>query len=271
VTPIPTVRLASLVYADAPEPDDPAETYHEASKVAPATAARELAGAGRLEAIEELRASAARSVRRHPIRRRRRLPAATPLARPLDEALASRRTVREFSEQAIDFEALAAILGAAYGVTGSLGRGDGVQRLRAAPSAGALYPLELHVLARHVRDLPSALFHYDPLRASLEECAATPDLAEATPYVQLVSSAAATVVVSACFWRSRFKYGLRAYRFTLLEAGHVVQNLLLAAASLGLGAAPVGGFYDRRLDEMLGLDGVDESSLYLACIGQCAG
>jgi SagB-type dehydrogenase family enzyme len=264
------VRLASLVYADPPAADDPAETYHEASKVARATAARDLAGAARLEAVAELRATVARATRRHPLRPRHALPAPTPLVRTLDEALTARRTVRQFEGVAIESAELSAILHAAYGVAGALGRGEDAQPLRTAPSAGALYPLELHVVARGVAGLPAALYRFDPLRFGLEACGPVPDLAEVTPYAELADSAAAVVLVSACFWRSRFKYGLRAYRFTLLEAGHVVQNLLLAAAALGLGAAPLGGFYDRRLDELLGLNGVDESSLYLACVGRCA-
>jgi SagB-type dehydrogenase family enzyme len=72
------------------------------------------------------------------------------------------------------------------------------------------------------------------------------------------------------FWRSRFKYGLRGYRFVLLEAGHAAQNALLAAAALALAAVPLGGFYDRRVDELIEADGVDESALYLVCVGPAA-
>ena len=79
----------------------------------------------------------------------------------------------------------------------------------------------------------------------------------------LVLPSAAVIVLTALFWRSRFKYGQRAYRFTLLEAGHAAQNLLLTAAALGLRAQPVGGFYDRRVDELVGADGLHEASLYL--------
>ena len=73
------------------------------------------------------------------------------------------------------------------------------------------------------------------------------------------------------FWRSRFKYGARSYRFSLLEAGHVAQNFLLAAEALGLAATPVGGFYDDRVDQFVGVDGLFESSLYLLPAGRRAG
>ena len=80
-------------------------------------------------------------------------------------------------------------------------------------------------------------------------------------------SAAAVVLIAAIFGRTRFKYGLRGYRFALLEAGHVAQNVLLAATALGLAAVPLGAFYDRRMDAFLGLDGVNESSLYAIALG----
>jgi len=69
------------------------------------------------------------------------------------------------------------------------------------------------------------------------------------------------------FWRSRFKYGLRGYRFALVEAGHVVQNVVLAAAALGLPALPVGGYYDCRLDALVGANGLDEASVYAVVLG----
>ena len=83
----------------------------------------------------------------------------------------------------------------------------------------------------------------------------------------LVEGASALVVITGMFWRARFKYGVRGYRFALLEAGHVVQNAVLAAAALGLPALPVGGFYDRRLDALVGADGLDEASVYALLIG----
>jgi SagB-type dehydrogenase family enzyme len=69
------------------------------------------------------------------------------------------------------------------------------------------------------------------------------------------------------FWRSRFKYGLRGYRFALLEAGHVVQNLVLAATALRLPTLPLGGWYDRRVDALVGADGLDEATVYVVLVG----
>jgi SagB-type dehydrogenase family enzyme len=87
------------------------------------------------------------------------------------------------------------------------------------------------------------------LRAALVD----PGLADVT---------AALLLLTGVFWRSRFKYGARGYRFTLLEAGHVIQNALLAAADLDLAALPLGGFHDVLLDRMVGVDGLDEATLH---------
>lgn len=263
-----TVRNASAVYgAVEPPADDPAELYHEASKVGALTNTADFAGVARLAQSEDLLASTTRAVRRH-----LHLPT-IPLAEPaalrmsLDEALARRRSTREFDAGPLTFPELAALARAAYGVTGEI---DG-HPLRATPSGGALYPLEVTISARKVDGLEPGLYHLDPLDELLE-CVADGQvsIAATTPYAEIAAEAAAVFIVSAMFWRSRFKYGLRGYRFVLLEAGHLAQNVLLAAAALELAAVPLGGFYDRRVDGLLGVNGVDESSVYLICIGRPA-
>ena len=94
-----------------------------------------------------------------------------------------------------------------------------------------------------------------------------PELEAACPLPGLLAGAAAVVFVTAVFWRSRFKYGLRGYRFALLEAGHVAQNVLVAATELAVAALPLGGFYDARVERLLGVDGVDESVVYAIVLG----
>jgi SagB-type dehydrogenase family enzyme len=262
-----TARVASLTGADDVGGPDPIEDYHEASRIYRGCIDPRLSGRQLLETNLELRVSATRSVKRHP-----HLPA-VPLPDPelgratLAKALAARRSRRAFGDGPLACGQLASLLHAAYGVTGSLERTP--QLLRTAPSGGALYPLELYVAAQRVEGLDRALYHYDPLRHVLEHLASLPVLDGAclTPYAEPVEACAAVVAITAMFWRSRFKYGARAYRFTLLEAGHVAQNLLLAAAALGLAALPLGGFYDREVDALLGIDGIYEGSLYLLPIG----
>ncbi len=136
-------------------------------------------------------------------------------------------------------------------------------------SGGALYPLELYVIALAIDGVEPSVSHYNPFRHSLELLGPVDRKSVRSTLVDpaLADAAGALIVVTALFWRSRFKYGARGYRFSLLEAGHVVQNALLAAAALRLQALPVGGFYDRRLDGLVGADGLDEASVYALLLG----
>jgi SagB-type dehydrogenase family enzyme len=269
---IQTVRSASLIFGS-PEPanDDPAEAFHESSKLYPSFAARQTRGR-LLDSHLGLRLSSLRSVKRSS-----HLPA-VPLPEPVlpgtrfGDVVQSRRSERTFAEVPLQLADLSALLHAAYGVTHELDVGaPGLgPQLRTVPSAGGLYPLEIYALPWRVDELPRALYHFDPLRRVLEQIRRgelEDDVRAATVYDDAALGCGALFVVSAMFWRTRFKYGLRGYRFALLECGHLAQNLLLAATALGLAAVPLGGFYDRRVDQLLGLDGVNESALYMVAVG----
>jgi SagB-type dehydrogenase family enzyme len=262
-----TVRLASALGADGGSEPDPTEDYHEASRLYAGVTDPRVVGAARLERSLEMRITASRSTKRHPQRPFAPLPAASLGPATLAEAIASRRSRRSYGERPLELRTLATILHAGYGVTAAI---DGTpQALRTVPSGGALYPLELYVVAHRVEGLDLALFHYDPLRHGLEllRPVGSRAWAELSPYAEPLAECAAVVAITAMFWRSRFKYGARAYRFALMEAGHVGQNLLLAAAALGLESVPLGGFFDREVDALLGVDGIFEASLYLLPLG----
>jgi SagB-type dehydrogenase family enzyme len=271
-TPVPTVSDASSVYGDDGVPlDDPAETYHEASKLYPSMLARQVAGSIRLTSSPELQASARRAVRRNLNRSTLVLPGPDAPDVTLAEALRTRRSERTFGAGAVTLVELATVLHAGYGVTHPAGIDD-PQPLRTAPSGGALYPLEVYVVPARVEDTEPGLYHLDPLRHVLEAhslgAAPLEALESAAIYPEIVAGCAATLLVTGMFWRSRFKYGLRGYRFVLLEAGHLVQNVLLMCGALRLAAVPLGGFYDRSVDDLLGADGVNESVLYAVCLGR---
>jgi SagB-type dehydrogenase family enzyme len=266
-----TARWLEFIYGDRPDPDDPAEAYHEASKLSPSRLAWQMKGVRRLEASTELQLSSTRAVRRSG---GATMPSPTPapLASALGEVIARRRSRRDFGCGPIDLDALAALLDAGYGVTGAIESTDHPPvPVRAVPSGGALYPLELYAAVLRVQGLEPGLYHFDPLAPGLESvrpCLTADEVAALCTYPEIGSSCAVLLLVAGIFGRTRFKYGLRGYRFALLEAGHVAQNIVLAATALDLAAVPLGAFYDQRADAFLGLDGVNESTLYTIAVGR---
>jgi SagB-type dehydrogenase family enzyme len=177
----------------------------------------------------------------------------------LEEALAGRRSVREFTDQPLTTAELGQLLWAAQGITADWGG-------RTAPSAGALYPLEIYPVTG------AGLFHYLPEGHRLETLNGrdlrTP-LALAALGQSPVRDAAAVLVVTGVASRTEAKYGDRAERYVQLEAGHAAQNVLLQAVALGLGAVPIGAFQDEAVATVLGLD-PGEVPLYLICVGHPA-
>jgi SagB-type dehydrogenase family enzyme len=258
--------LTHLVYPAGGEPelDDLAERYHEAAKTCTRTIGRELPGLVALETDATLRELVSHGVRRHAHRETISLPVPEPIDAGLTALLRARRSGREFGDAVLRLGALATLLHCAYGAVST-----DVPPRRTVPSGGALYPLELYVVVTRVEALRDGIYHYDPLGHVLEVLelvAVDARLAELHVYPEL-ATAPALLALTGVFGRSRFKYGLRGYRFTLLEAGHVLQNLVLAASGLKLSAIPVAGIDDRGLERLLRVDGVDESVVYCAAVG----
>ncbi len=182
----------------------------------------------------------------------------------LEEAVEKRRSVRNYSGETLSAEALSRLLHAAQGIT------DARRGFRAAPSAGALYPIELYAVVHNVAGLEPGLYHY-AVREHALELLQRGDLRLAMMQVGLgqglLGDANVCFALSAIFQRTRWRYRERTYRYVLLEAGHIGQNLYLAATSMGLGACAVGAFDDDRLNALLGLDGKEEAALYVIAIG----
>lgn len=179
----------------------------------------------------------------------------------LEQALARRRSIREFRDEALTPAELGQLLWAAQGFTNERG-------FRTAPSAGALYPLEIFVATA------DGLFHYDPQRhrllvSSLDDV--RPRIYDAALQQEALRQAPAVFIVTAIYERTAQKYGAeRSPRYVHLEAGHAAQNLLLQAVALDLGAVPIGAFYDQQILEVLGLS-ADYTPLYLIPVGHPAG
>ena len=138
------------------------------------------------------------------------------------------------------------------------------------PSAGALYPLELFVQVRRVHKLRLGLYHYNPQRHQLRrvrEGDYTNDISYCLVQKAIPKNASFLILITALFERTTFKYGDRGYRFVLLEAGHVAQNINIACSGFKLGSLNIGGFLDREFDKFLQLDGITHSHIYMVAVG----
>ena len=183
----------------------------------------------------------------------------------LEEAVETRRSVRDYSGEPLSQEELSRLLHAAQGIT------EDRWGFRAAPSAGALYPIELYAVVHNVAGVEPGVYHYAVREHGLELLQAGDFRAAVTQaglWQTFLGQANVCFVLSAIFQRTRWKYRERAYRYVLLEAGHIGQNLYLAATSMGLGACAVGAFLDDDLNDLLGLDGKDEAALYIISVGK---
>jgi len=263
---VPTAEFAALVYGEqGVDLEDPAEAFHEASRLYPRVAPGRLAALMTLAQNPELQQTVTRSSRTFPQLPSVALPTGGIPRGSLETAVEARRSEAPGVRRSLALPLLASILETSYASSQRPGEGP----RRPVPSGGALYPLEVYVLSLAVEHCEVAVYHYDPFQHCLERLASLDEGAACASLVdgQLVEHAASLLVVTAMFWRTRFKYGLRGYRFALLEAGHLAQNALLAAAALGVSALPIGGFYDRRLDALVGADGLDEASVYALVLG----
>ncbi len=180
-------------------------------------------------------------------------------------AIQARRSQRSYRDVPLSLAELGQLLFAAQGITYPPGE------LRAAPSAGALYPIELYALVHRVADLQAGAYHYAVQEHALEMVRAgdlSAEISAAALGQGFLGEANVCFILSAIFQRTRWKYRERTYRYVLLEAGHIAQNLCLAATALGLGACPVGAFFDDELNALLELDGHDEAALYIVAAGK---
>ncbi|MGR8941661.1 MAG: SagB/ThcOx family dehydrogenase [Gammaproteobacteria bacterium] len=175
----------------------------------------------------------------------------------LEESILNRRSIREFGTKPLTIEQIGQLLWAAQGIT------ETDKGLRAAPSAGALYPLETYVV------LPSGIYHYNPARHDLNrvvEGDKRHELQKAAGGQEAIGSAPAVFVFAAVYERIAVKYGERANLYVPIEAGHACQNMLLQATALKLAGVPVGAFDDGRVAEVVKL-AKHERALYLLPVG----
>lgn len=168
----------------------------------------------------------------------------------VERALFARRSVRRFSADPLALEEVAQLLWAAQGITGTSARG-----LRTAPSAGALYPLEVALVTGEVNGLAPGVYRYlsrsHALRPALKGDMRAKLAAAALDQVW-IAEAACVLVLAAIYRRTTRKYGARGKRYVHMEVGHAGQNIYLQARTLGLGTTMVGAFRDAKVQQLLG-------------------
>jgi SagB-type dehydrogenase family enzyme len=195
-----------------------------------------------------------------------RLPQPSPTDMSVTKALQERQSVRAFSDEAMSLPQLTRLLLSADGLTQSRG---GIAR-RTAPSAGALYPMEIYVIAADVESLAAGLYHFQVSDSSLEllgEGDFSEAIHEAANTQAAVGDSPVTLILTARFDRVTQKYADRGYRYVYIEAGAVCQNIYLQAVSLGMGTVAVGAFLDDAVNSLLAVDARDEAALLIMPVG----
>ncbi|KJS73495.1 MAG: hypothetical protein JL56_10280 [Desulfotomaculum sp. BICA1-6] len=185
------------------------------------------------------------------------------------QSLQERRSVRNYTGEELAPEELGQLAWAVMGATRVTARKDFF--FRTAPSAGGLYPIETYIHINRVKDFSPGIYHYSIPKHGLyllRDGDLGHSLAEAALGQQIVENAAVnffwTAVTSRTFW----KYGQRGIRYIYMDAGHAGQNLYLAATALELGCCSIGAFFDDEINKLLGVDGEDETIVYMASVGK---
>lgn len=180
----------------------------------------------------------------------------------VEQAIKQRRTIRRYGSRALNADQLSQLLWAAGGITENKGY------KRAAPSAGALYPMDLYVVVGEggVASLKAGIYHYEAGKHGLSPVAQGDMrslVAQASLSQMWMAKAPLCMVITAEYSRVMGKYGRRGIRYAMIEAGHMGQNIFLQARALGLDAGIVGAFDDNRLIEVMGIPSTHEPLLVM--------
>ena len=262
------------------------EIYHENTKMHPLLEARAVNAASNPNAalnqmtnqvaIAEIESTVAtggkkyRSATRHPLSHS----LDTIKDVTLTDALIRRESVRSFQPKLLTLDQLSVLCQLTYGWNAKrdLELEGGSISFRFTPSSGRLYPLELYLMVPQTfsdeNDNNCDIWHYEPTSYAIECIHRVKESQIRAAFVQFpVTMPSVVALLTGVIPRLTWKYGDRAYRYAHLEAGHVGQNLLLAATALNLGACPIVSFYDDAIHDLLDIDGVSEIALYTFFIG----
>jgi len=181
----------------------------------------------------------------------------------VEGALLKRRSVRSYSKKPLRLAVILQPVWAAQGITHSRG-------FRTAPSAGALYPLELYIVAGNVTNLADGVYKYKPIQHELMKIDIgdkRTELCGAALNQRSIKDAPTVMVFCAVYQRTTVKYGQRGIRYIHMEIGHSAQNVCLQAVSLGLGTVTIGAFNDKEVKKIVNCD-TDEHPLYIMPVGK---
>jgi len=203
------------------------------------------------------------------------LPAVGVIPKPdmsLWQAIEQRRSLRTYSEEAMTQDELSFLLWATQWVRDFRSNEKVEVAFRNVPSAGARHPFETYLLINKVEGIKPGIYYYHPIKHGLALFKAGSewsDIVCAASFDQeMVKNSAVTFIWVAIPNRTAFRYSQRGYRYLYIDAGHVGQNLHLAAEAIGAGACMIGAYYDEGMDEILSLDGKDAFVIYMASLGK---
>jgi SagB-type dehydrogenase family enzyme len=214
-----------------------------------------------------------RSAKTYPNGRSLNLPEPQALTSTLTEALRNRRSSKEFSGASMSKEEVSTLLYHALGANRSMPSANSAEatfRLRPYPAAGTMFPVEFYPVFLRVEDASRAVTHPNPSSNTgtlLRSAVAHTELEAALGDTPALRSAALLIVQTVVMKRITQKYRERGYRFALLEAGLAAQNICLVASAMGLGSLVWGGFFDRTLDELIRVHGLEETSVNAILVG----
>ncbi|MFW5961214.1 MAG: SagB/ThcOx family dehydrogenase [Desulfohalobiaceae bacterium] len=187
----------------------------------------------------------------------------------LDQIIANRKSRRKYAQDPLLFEELSFLLWATQGLRSAEG---GAANFRTVPSAGARHSFETYLVVHNVEKLSPGLYRFLPLNNELlfikEMPRAEHELSKAAFGQRFIAAGAVTFIWSCLPYRMEWRYGPNAYRTILMDVGHVCQNLYLACEAIGGGTCAVAAYDQEAMDSLLGLDGHDEFTLYLAPVGR---
>lgn len=189
----------------------------------------------------------------------------------LVNVLTKRKSVRKFSDKPITKQQISNLLFYSTGVIRNNDNNKNADSIRRSyPSAGARYPIETYVLAFNCKSLSSGIYHYNVLDHKLDFLLKgdySKEMIKLCRDQKWIGDTGITIVLTGVFNRNMVKYKKRGLRYIFMEAGHIGQNIYLVAEHLNLGCCAIGGFKDQQLNDLLDVDGDNESALYILGIG----